>query len=606
MQRLSPSEEAVLAGEIIQLWKWGWSARVQQVRKMAINLLKEKGDVRLLGKNWHLAFIKRHPELQSKIVAPRSMDRIASQERSIFDHWFDLYITQKQKYKVHDADTYNMDEKGVALGVSGKQHVIIPKTDKNPCTSAGSGSREWATSSECCSLTGRMLPTWTIFKGIRNMDKWHETMRRIGLGESGYHIATSTNGWTDNELGIAYLQDHFDVHTRDGQKGEYRILIIDGHDSHITSEAIRFCLKEKIILLCLPPHSTHFLQPCDVGLFGTLAKIYKRNLSDAYQFGETYHINKDEFLEIYHKSRDEALKVETVRSAWRKSGILQQELGRGPVDREAVFSQLPTKERPLTPTRLPSIYNGKTPGNPYELQLALNHFYSGAMDEEGALLLIAKLGKSAAYAMAQQKLTSSINEDLVKAQKQAARKKQINREGGTEGSLARVCGVEVLNRREDWGKNRQFEAAWKDFTHAAFIVVFTCNITSKEKADAAKKRRQASLPVKPKSPLKSTPTVLVPLTPFVDLTVLPLIQSTTKNLVAKHAIKVTKGAIVKKVVVVTPQETVKKARKMSTPKTPSHVPTKAKNGQLESSMPIAPIVFIKTRSGRVVKPKERS
>jgi hypothetical protein len=35
---------------------------------------------------------------------------------------------------------YNLDEKGVPLGVAGKQRVIpIPKTEKNPHTSGGSG-----------------------------------------------------------------------------------------------------------------------------------------------------------------------------------------------------------------------------------------------------------------------------------------------------------------------------------------------------------------------------------------------------------------------------------------------------------------------------------
>ena len=58
-----------------------------------------------------------------------------------------------------------MDENGVALGVAGKQRVIIPKREGCPHTSGGSVSREWATSSECVSLGGRRLPLWMVFKG---------------------------------------------------------------------------------------------------------------------------------------------------------------------------------------------------------------------------------------------------------------------------------------------------------------------------------------------------------------------------------------------------------------------------------------------------------
>ena len=154
------------------------------------------------------------------ISSPRSVDRIVAQDRGTFIRWFDLFLKQKEKYHIHEDDVYNMDEKGVALGVAGKQRVIIPKTEKNPHTSGGSGSRECATATETCSLTGRMLPSWTIFKDVRNLNKWHDTMERIGLADGGYHISTSENGWTDNELGQAYFEHHFDRHTKEFLKGE--------------------------------------------------------------------------------------------------------------------------------------------------------------------------------------------------------------------------------------------------------------------------------------------------------------------------------------------------------------------------------------------------
>jgi hypothetical protein len=49
------------------------------------------------------------------------------------------------------------------MGMANKLKVIISKY-KNPYLTH-SGNREWATSTECCSLTGRRLGSWTIFKG---------------------------------------------------------------------------------------------------------------------------------------------------------------------------------------------------------------------------------------------------------------------------------------------------------------------------------------------------------------------------------------------------------------------------------------------------------
>lgn len=56
----------------------------------------------------------------------------------------------------------------------------------------------------------------------------------------------------------------------------YRILILDGYASHITTAAISFAIANKIILLCLPPHTTHILQPLDVAIFAPLALAHKK------------------------------------------------------------------------------------------------------------------------------------------------------------------------------------------------------------------------------------------------------------------------------------------------------------------------------------------
>jgi DDE superfamily endonuclease len=52
------------------------------------------------------------------------------------------------------------------------------------------------------------------------------------------------------------------------------MLLLDGHKSHYTLEFIKFYIIKKIILLVLPPHTTHLLQPLDVAIFQPLAKYY--------------------------------------------------------------------------------------------------------------------------------------------------------------------------------------------------------------------------------------------------------------------------------------------------------------------------------------------
>ena len=55
------------------------------------------------------------------------------------------------------------------------------------------------------------------------------------------------------------------------------LLIQDGHASHISIEVIELAKANDIYLLCLPAHTTHILNPLDVGVF----KSFKINFSKA-------------------------------------------------------------------------------------------------------------------------------------------------------------------------------------------------------------------------------------------------------------------------------------------------------------------------------------
>jgi DDE superfamily endonuclease len=72
-------------------------------------------------------------------------------------------------------------------------------------------------------------------------------MKALGREHEGCHICTSENEWTDNVLGSENLKWRFELQSAAIQKGEYRILIVNGHDSHVTTEAIRSCTKHNIV-----------------------------------------------------------------------------------------------------------------------------------------------------------------------------------------------------------------------------------------------------------------------------------------------------------------------------------------------------------------------
>jgi DDE superfamily endonuclease len=71
---------------------------------------------------------------------------------------------------------------------------------------------------------------------------------------------------------LEWLTKCFEPETRAKAVGEYRLLICDGYNSHITAKWIAHYIDNNILLMILPPHSSHLTQPLDVGVFGALKK----------------------------------------------------------------------------------------------------------------------------------------------------------------------------------------------------------------------------------------------------------------------------------------------------------------------------------------------
>ena len=120
---------------------------------------------------------------------------------------------------------------------------------------------------------GWCLPPLLIVQGVYYLANWFS---ETNLPDN-WVIKTTSNGWTNNETGLEWIR-HFDEHTGLRTKGLYRMLVIDGHESHMSAKFDTFCKDHKIITISLPPHSSHLLQPLDVGCFNPLKTAYGKEL----------------------------------------------------------------------------------------------------------------------------------------------------------------------------------------------------------------------------------------------------------------------------------------------------------------------------------------
>jgi hypothetical protein len=178
-----------------------------------------------------------------------------------------------------------------------------------------------------------------IFKAKKNV--------RLGWFDElpdDWRINISDNGWTTDQIGLEWLKTHFIPLTNGRTMGTYRMLILDGHGSHLTPEFDRTCTENKIIPVCMPAHSSHLLQPLDVGCFAVLKRHYGQLVEQRMRLGFN-HIDKIDFLTAFPRARTMAYKAQTIRNSFAATGLV-------PFNPDRVIQQLTIQLK--TPTPPPS------------------------------------------------------------------------------------------------------------------------------------------------------------------------------------------------------------------------------------------------------------
>ena len=145
---------------------------------------------------------------------------------------------------------------------------------------------------------------------------------------------------------------------------EYRLLILDGHRSHYNLRFCEYAWDNKIILLSYPGHSTHPLQPLDVGLFPPLQKAYGDAVA-AHMKETRTGLTKGAFCGFYCAVQAKTYTPSNIKSAWQATGIV-------PYNPDAVLTKLPgykplRRAVPKVPTTPHSFKLLQTPMNRREL-----------------------------------------------------------------------------------------------------------------------------------------------------------------------------------------------------------------------------------------------
>ncbi|KAL0932787.1 transposase [Colletotrichum truncatum] len=321
LRNLSDLEEKTIVEYILDLDARSFPPRLSGVEEMANRLLAERDA----------------PPLRTRFFRKYDYKRAQCEDPEVIRGWFSLVKNTIAKYGIANADIYNFDKTGFMMGVITSGIVI--------------------TIIQAINSQGESIPPYIIVAGQYHLSSWYTETSLPG----DWAIATSENGWTTNERGIDWIR-HFDIYTKPRTSGKYRLLVVDGHESHHSAAFELFCQENNIITLCMPAHSSHLLQPLDVGCFQPLKNAYGRQIENKMRRGTTY-ISKEDFFAAFHEAFKQSFTRKNIQGGFRGAGLV-------PLNAESVLSKLDVKFRTPTPEegvpQTPDPWISRTPSNPSE------------------------------------------------------------------------------------------------------------------------------------------------------------------------------------------------------------------------------------------------
>ncbi|XP_018566588.1 uncharacterized protein LOC108907404 [Anoplophora glabripennis] len=219
------------------------------------------------GEDWLSGFLKRNPQLSIRKPEATSLNRAAGFNKDQVSTFFSLLKAASEQYNFSAERIYNFDETGISTVP--KPTKILAKRGQKQVGRIVSGERRSNITMACAfSVTGHYIPPLYLFPRKRLAPS---LLRDAPPGAIGF---ANGSGWMDSEHFLKYL-DHFIKHAKPSKEKPV-LLILDGHTSHKQLEGVLKARENHIVMVTIPPHCSHRIQPLDLTFFGPFKNQYAR------------------------------------------------------------------------------------------------------------------------------------------------------------------------------------------------------------------------------------------------------------------------------------------------------------------------------------------
>lgn len=287
--------------------------------------------------NWAKGYSKRY-EITFKKAQDWDQSRQAGTNPEQCGHFFKLleecykFMEDENGEPVTADKVWNMDEVGIERKVNNTLTVV--STMKRGRVRLIKGTHQHITACGAVNAGGDKIPLHFILKGSRkskSMSADDDISRLKGTepGEGKYSVQEC--GYMDdqvweNEYTPQLIEGMRKTLPPQDRRSKWQLLILDGFLSHVRMyKSLRTFRESKILLLCLPSHTSADLQPLDVAIFKPFKTAFEqhyheRTRSNMADFGR-FCMSQQEVPLLCIQAWNSAATPSNCQSAFKASGI---------------------------------------------------------------------------------------------------------------------------------------------------------------------------------------------------------------------------------------------------------------------------------------------
>lgn len=267
------------------------------------------------GKDWFNGLKSRHPDLAIRKPQKVSTSRSRMMNNEVVSSYFkDLGTLLTSNNLINKPkQIWNLDETGISLEHTPQN--VIAKKGAHQIPGRVSCAKENISVSACVNANGESLPPMIIVRGKTHKALWSFV---TSDGPEGALWTWQERAWMEDALGHLWFQKVF----LPGCGPERpQLLILDQHHSHEVIELIQMAKRENIIILGLPPHCSHWLQPLDKGCFGPLSKRYDVRCTEYMSMHPSNVVTKASWAKLFKQAWVDAITPENIKKGFSVTGI---------------------------------------------------------------------------------------------------------------------------------------------------------------------------------------------------------------------------------------------------------------------------------------------